>query len=53
LCHNFTFYPITEVIRKEPHSPIEDEEILGYISLMPKIDSVTGKEEDMRYGTIL
>ena len=35
---NMTFYPISEVIRKEPHSPIEDEEFLGYLSFMPGID---------------
>ena len=36
------FYPITKVVRKEPHSPIEDEEFLGYLSLMPGINATTG-----------
>lgn len=43
---NMTFYPISEVKRKEPHSPIEDEEFLGYLSLMPGVDPKTGEARD-------
>lgn len=43
-CLNDTiFSPIFDIERKEPHSPIEDEEFLGYLSLMPKIDLKNGE----------
>jgi len=36
-------------VRKEPHSPIEDEEFLGYLSLMPGINTKSGKVEGQTF----
>jgi hypothetical protein len=40
---NVTLNPITKIAKNELKSAIEEEELLGYLSLMPRIDTSTGK----------
>lgn len=42
LCQDFVIHPIIDVRKKGRQTPLEDESILGYAGLMPKIREADG-----------